>query len=61
MLENNSYNIDKEFDYDTIKTIILNSLQKILKEETLMLQDHIFRKFGGNILDLTLENSILQR
>src|SRR5215212_5645084 len=35
MLENNSYNIDKEFDYDNIKTIILNSLQKIAKEETL--------------------------
>jgi hypothetical protein len=35
MLENNIYNIDREFDYVTIKNIVLRSLQNIAKEETL--------------------------
>jgi hypothetical protein len=33
MLENNSYNIDREFDYTTVKNIVLRSLEKIAKEE----------------------------
>jgi hypothetical protein len=35
MLENNIYNIDREFDYATVKTIVLKSLVKIAKEEAL--------------------------
>jgi hypothetical protein len=35
MLENNIYNIDREFDYATIKSIVLKSLQNIAKEEAL--------------------------
>jgi hypothetical protein len=35
MLENNVYNIEREFDYPTIKHIVLKSLDKIAKEETL--------------------------
>ena len=35
MLKNNIYNIDREFDYATIKGIILKSLDKIAKEEAL--------------------------
>ena len=35
MLENNIYNIDREFDYPTIKGTILKSLDKIAKEEAL--------------------------
>ena len=35
MLENNRYNIDREFDYATIKGIILKSLDKISKKEAL--------------------------
>ena len=35
MFENNIYNIDREFDYVTIKGIVLKSLEKIVKEETL--------------------------
>jgi hypothetical protein len=35
MFKNNIYNIDKEFDYGTIKAIVLNSLQNIAKEEAL--------------------------
>jgi hypothetical protein len=35
MLENNIYNIDKEFDYPTIKGIVVKSLEKIAKEEVL--------------------------
>jgi hypothetical protein len=33
MLKNNIYNIDKEFDYPTIKGIVLKSLEKIVKEQ----------------------------
>jgi 5-methylcytosine-specific restriction endonuclease McrA len=33
MLKNNIYNIDKEFDYTTVKNIVLRSLEKIAKEE----------------------------
>jgi hypothetical protein len=35
MLKNNIYNIDREFDYATIKSIVLKSLQNIAKEEAL--------------------------
>jgi hypothetical protein len=35
MLKNNIYNIDKEFDYTTVKSIVLRSLEKITKEEAL--------------------------
>ena len=41
MLENNIYNIDREFDYGTVKAIVANSLQKIANEESL--------KNGSNI------------
>jgi hypothetical protein len=34
MLSNNIYNIDTEFDYTTVKNIVLRSLEKIAKEET---------------------------
>jgi hypothetical protein len=33
MLENNIYNIDREFDYATIKAIVLKSVEMIAKEE----------------------------
>ncbi len=33
MLENNIYNIDRDFDYATVKAIVIKSLQKIAKEE----------------------------
>jgi hypothetical protein len=35
MLENNIYNIDREFDYDTIKAFVIKSLGKMIKEEIL--------------------------
>jgi hypothetical protein len=35
MLKNNIYNIDREFDYPTIKGIVIQSLEKIVKEEVL--------------------------
>jgi hypothetical protein len=31
--QNNTYNIDREFDYHTIKAIMIQSLKKIVKEE----------------------------
>jgi hypothetical protein len=31
MLENDVYNIDREFDYATVKGIVLRSLEKIAK------------------------------
>jgi hypothetical protein len=33
MFSNNIYNIDREFDYTTVKNIVLRSLEKIAKEE----------------------------
>jgi hypothetical protein len=35
MFKNNIYNIDREFDYATIKGIVILSLEKTLKEEAL--------------------------
>jgi hypothetical protein len=32
MFKNNSYNIDKEFDYSTVKAIVVKSLEKVAKE-----------------------------
>ena len=32
MPQNNIYNIDREFDYPTIKGIVVKSLEKIAKE-----------------------------
>jgi hypothetical protein len=35
MLKNNIYNIDREFNYATIKSIVVKSLEKIANEEAL--------------------------
>ena len=35
MLKNNIYNIDREFDYPTIKGIVVKSLEKIVNEDVL--------------------------
>jgi hypothetical protein len=35
MLESNIYNIDRNFDYTTVRSIVLKSLDKIAKEEAL--------------------------
>jgi hypothetical protein len=35
MLKNDVYNIDREFNYATIKSIVIKSLEKIAKEEAL--------------------------
>ena len=35
MLENNVYNIDRDFDYATVKAIVIKSLEKIAKEAVL--------------------------
>ena len=43
MLKNNIYNIDKEFDYATIKDIVIQSLEKIVKEESLKKRTNIFQ------------------
>ena len=34
MLRNNIYNIDREFNYATVKSIVVKSLEKIVKQET---------------------------
>ena len=33
MFESNLYNIDRDFDYGTVKAIVIKSLEKIAKEE----------------------------
>jgi hypothetical protein len=55
MPENNIYNIDREFDYCTIKSIVSKSLQKIAKEEALK-NDVIFDY--GDIDDYSPNNVI---
>jgi hypothetical protein len=35
MLRNDIYNIDREFDYAVVKSIVVKSLEKIAKEEAL--------------------------
>jgi hypothetical protein len=35
MLKNNIYNIDREFDYATVKSIVVKSLENIVKDEAL--------------------------
>jgi hypothetical protein len=35
MLKNNIYNIDREFNYGTIKSIVVKSLEKLVKQEAL--------------------------
>jgi hypothetical protein len=35
MLKNNIFNIDREFDYATVKAIVVKSLEKVVKEEEL--------------------------
>ena len=35
MFKNNIYNIDREFDYPTINIIVIQSLEKIVKQEAL--------------------------
>jgi hypothetical protein len=45
MLKNNIYNIDTEFDYATVKTIVLKSLVKIAKEEALKNRPNVSNDF----------------
>jgi hypothetical protein len=49
MLKNNIYNIDKEFDYSTVKSIVLKSLQKIAKEEALENTSNVLSDFKANV------------
>jgi hypothetical protein len=57
MLENNIYNIDKDFDYDVIKSIVLKSLEKIAKEEELKKKSNVPYNYGS--FDYN-HNSIIQ-
>jgi hypothetical protein len=54
MLENNIYNIDKEFDYPTIKGIVVKSLEKIAKEEVLKNRANIPRRMSSLILKMMI-------
>jgi 5-methylcytosine-specific restriction endonuclease McrA len=45
MLKNDIYNIDREFDYATVKTIVLKSLVKIAKEEALKKRLNVSNNF----------------
>jgi hypothetical protein len=53
MLENDVYNIDREFDYAKVKGIVLRSLEKIAKEEALKhtsnIPDDFLFDFNGNV------------
>jgi hypothetical protein len=47
MLKDNHYNIDREFDYATVKDIVLKSLEKIVKEEALKKGDDVVFDYGS--------------
>ena len=47
MLKNNHYNIDREFDYATVKGIVIKSLEKIAKEEALKKGDDVVFDYGS--------------
>jgi hypothetical protein len=60
MLKNNIYNIDKEFDYPTIKGIVIQSLEKIVKEEVLKKTANISHDviFEGNDYTYNVNNLV---
>jgi hypothetical protein len=62
MLENNIYNIDREFDYVTIKNIVLRSLQNIAKEEASKKRpnDVIFDSKDNDDLPVNVNNLLAQ-
>jgi hypothetical protein len=41
MLQDNVYNIDREFNYATVKDIVIKSLEKVIKEEALKHRSNI--------------------
>ena len=47
MLETNIYNIDREFDYTTVKSIVVKSLQNIAKEEALKKKCNVSNDYGS--------------
>ena len=47
MLKNNHYNNYREFDYATVKDIVLKSLEKIAKEEALKKGDDVVFDYGS--------------
>ena len=57
MLKTNIYNIDREFDYSTVRAIVLKSLEKIVIDEALknIPQDVIF-----HFKDNDYPNSVIQ-
>jgi hypothetical protein len=51
MLKNNIYNIDKEFDYSKIKSIVVKSLETIVQQEALNIPNiinDVVADSGGN-------------
>jgi hypothetical protein len=49
MLKNNIYNINREFDYATIKGIVVKSLEKIVKEAALKNTSNTLFDPKGNV------------
>jgi hypothetical protein len=58
MLKNDIYNIDKEFDYTTVKSIVLKSLNKIAKQQVLknIHNDVIFDSKDNDDLPVNVNN-----
>ena len=47
MLKNNVYNVEKEFDYSTIKAAVIKSLENIVKEEALKKRSYVISDLQG--------------
>jgi ethanolamine utilization protein EutQ (cupin superfamily) len=57
MLKNNIYNIDREFDYYTIKSIVAKSLEKIVKEEASKKKPDSFYDVIADNLDVSAHST----
>ena len=56
MFESNIYNLDRDFDYTTVKAIVIKSLEKIAKEEAALENtSNVLSDIKGNIDPRNLE------
>lgn len=58
MLKNNSYNIDRYFDYTTVRSIVLKSLDKIVKEEALKKRAYVSQDAVSDFKDNDYPNNV---
>jgi hypothetical protein len=58
MLESNIYNIDRNFDYTTVRSFVLKSLDKIVKEEALKKRAYVSQDAVSDFKDNLYPNDV---